>query len=88
VEDILLLKILTSELTPGKNQLNTDDGCQTWLANHAAVASAVCRALVEVEAHAREDHWTDDATWLTYGPWCQQHIKAIRSALGNSQTCE
>lgn len=87
VEDVLLLEILTEELAPQKNQLNTDEGCRVWLDHYDAVAPVISRVLEDADSHCAEvSVWPDEelrqrktgSVWLAYGSWCCQHLADIR----------
>ncbi|XP_070197743.1 E3 ubiquitin-protein ligase rnf213-alpha-like isoform X2 [Littorina saxatilis] len=86
VEDILLLEILTQELTPQKTQLNTDEGCRQWLDLYNTVAPVISRVLEDAHRHSTVTcMWLEEDVrrkteklWFSYGPWCGKHIQGIR----------
>ena len=87
MEDILLLEILTRELTPQKNQLNTDDGCRGWLDLYNTLAPVISRVLEDADSHCADLPACLDEdlrqrktgnVWFSYGPWCREHIVDIR----------
>ena len=87
MEDVLLLEILTQELTPQKNQLNTDDGCRSWLDLYNTIAPVISRVLEDTDSHCTEvPEWLDEDLrqkktgnlWFPYGSWCHHHLADIR----------